>query len=457
MFPSSTVENYLKAIYHGETQLAAGERLLPMGQLATALGVAPGTATTMVKALAESGLVEYEPYNGVRLSAAGERLATLVLRRHRLIELFLVRVMGLGWHEVHDDAEQLEHVVSDRLIQRIDEMLGHPEVDPHGDPIPTADGHVPRDHFETLLTCPVHHPVVVSRVTDQDAAFLRFIEAAGISLYAAQEEAILEIMEGRHVVLNTPTGSGKSLVATAMHFRSMCLGLRSVYTCPIKALVSEKFFEACELFGAENVGMSTGDTGINRDAEGMLYLNESYALPYEGCWSDWVDDWGDQTGWWDLDSNCSFGEVLDTIHYPLGDYHVFDVLPNGLTAFTQMQWSSYTTPRMPGQADPDNDGLTTTDPSNLSWDADGDGLSDLSELSYDEVRALLVQEGFTVTRATGLHLELLLNWFSPLPKLDRLQRAWNRPWAVPMMRALLAAGSFLPRYALDLVFVARRN
>jgi len=176
MLPSSTVENYLKAIYLGETQLAHGQRLLPMGQLAAALGVAPGTATTMVKALAESGLVEYEPYNGVRLSPAGEKLAALVLRRHRLIELFLVRVMGLGWDEVHDDAEQLEHVVSDRLIERIDEMLGRPEVDPHGDPIPTADGHVPRHHFETLLTCPIHQRVVVTRVTDQDAAFLRFIE-----------------------------------------------------------------------------------------------------------------------------------------------------------------------------------------------------------------------------------------------------------------------------------------
>jgi len=97
-------------------------------------------------------------------------------------------------------------------------------------------------------------------------AFIEWTVASKISLYPAQEEAILEIMEGRHVVLNTPTGSGKSLVATAMHFRSMCLGLRSVYTCPIKALVSEKFFEACELFGAEHVGMSTGDTSINRDA-----------------------------------------------------------------------------------------------------------------------------------------------------------------------------------------------
>ena len=176
MLPSSTVENYLKAIYLGESQLAPGQRLVPMGQLAASLHVAPGTATTMVKALSESGLVEYEPYNGVRLSPAGEKLAALVLRRHRLMELFLVRVMGLGWDEVHDEAEQLEHVVSDRLIERIDEMLGRPQVDPHGDPIPTADGQVPRHDFATLLTCPINERVTVTRVTDQDAAFLRFIE-----------------------------------------------------------------------------------------------------------------------------------------------------------------------------------------------------------------------------------------------------------------------------------------
>ena len=97
MGPSSTVENYLKAVHLGVTQLAPGTRLLPMGQLASSLGVAPGTATTMVKALAESGLVEYEPYAGVALSPAGENLAALVLRRHRLVELFLVRVMGYGW------------------------------------------------------------------------------------------------------------------------------------------------------------------------------------------------------------------------------------------------------------------------------------------------------------------------------------------------------------------------
>jgi DtxR family Mn-dependent transcriptional regulator len=176
MLPSSTVENYLKAIFLGEAQLPDGQRLLPMGHLAAALGVAPGTATTMVKALAESGLVDYEPYNGVRLSPAGSRLAALVLRRHRLVELFLVQVVGMRWDEVHDEAEKLEHVVSDRLIERIDELLGHPAVDPHGDPIPNRHGELIRQESDTLLTCPLQTPVTITRVTDQDAAFLRFIE-----------------------------------------------------------------------------------------------------------------------------------------------------------------------------------------------------------------------------------------------------------------------------------------
>ena len=176
MLPSSTVENYLKAIHHGQSSLPKGQRLLPMGQVAAALSVTPGTATTMVKALAESGLVEYEPYSGVRLTKAGDKLAALVLRRHRLVELFLVQVMGMSWDEVHEDAEQLEHVVSDRLIDRIDEMLGRPTHDPHGDPIPNQEGSVAARKLETLLTCPTHTPLRVTRIADQDPEFLRFIE-----------------------------------------------------------------------------------------------------------------------------------------------------------------------------------------------------------------------------------------------------------------------------------------
>ena len=174
--PSSTVENYLKAIYIGTNTLDPPQRLLPMGQLASALSVTPGTATTMVKTLAESGLVEYEPYAGVALTKAGQKLAALVTRRHRLIELFLVEVMGYAWDEVHDEAEQLEHTVSDRLVDRMDAMLGRPEADPHGDPIPNADGLVKPQKVQTLLTCPLDTTVTVMRVIDQDKDFLRFIE-----------------------------------------------------------------------------------------------------------------------------------------------------------------------------------------------------------------------------------------------------------------------------------------
>src|SRR5260221_12364094 len=180
MLPSSTVENYLKAIYQGQSALASEQRLVPMGHVAAALRVTPGTATTMIKALAESGLAEYEPYSGVRLTAAGERLAALVLRRHRLVELFLVQVMGMSWADVHDDAEQLEHVVSERLIDRIDEMLGRPTHDPHGDPIPNQDGAITTRHLESLLPCPMGTPLKVTRITDQDPAFLRFIESNGL-------------------------------------------------------------------------------------------------------------------------------------------------------------------------------------------------------------------------------------------------------------------------------------
>src|SRR5687767_9785693 len=179
MLPSQTVENYLKAILLAQAALP-DEGLVPMGQLASSLRVVPGTATTMVKALAESGLVRYEPYAGVRLTRAGEKLAALVLRRHRLIELFLVNVMGMSWTEVHDEAENLEHAVSDRLIDRIDEMLGRPLVDPHGDPIPDAEGTVYRPDYESLLTCPLGAAVTISRVSDQDREFLQFAERHGL-------------------------------------------------------------------------------------------------------------------------------------------------------------------------------------------------------------------------------------------------------------------------------------
>src|SRR5947199_9184927 len=160
--PTPTVENYLKQIYLeqqaavaelGREDADAEDELVPMGRLATVMGVVPGTATSMVKALADSGLVAYEPRGGARLTPGGEQLALHVLRRHRLVELFLVKVLGLDWSEVHEEAEELEHAISEKVLERIDQLLGHPAVDPHGDPIPTAKGKVGDTPIASLADC----------------------------------------------------------------------------------------------------------------------------------------------------------------------------------------------------------------------------------------------------------------------------------------------------------------
>jgi DtxR family Mn-dependent transcriptional regulator len=172
--PTSTVEDYLKRIYLEQDRNNGG--VVSPGRIAQALGVAPGTVTAMMKTLTDSELVTYEPYAGVRLTSAGRTLAAHVLRRHRLVELFLVRIMGMDWGEVHREAEVLEHVISDRLLERMDEMLGHPSADPHGDPIPSPAGQVPDVPQESLRTCSVGGRLRVARVTDQRAEFLRLLE-----------------------------------------------------------------------------------------------------------------------------------------------------------------------------------------------------------------------------------------------------------------------------------------
>lgn len=177
--PTSTVEDYLKQIYL--QQQASADPLVPMGRLASSMGVVPGTATSMIKALADSGLVEYEPRNGVRLTSGGEQLALHVLRRHRLIELLLVKVLGLDWSEVHDEAETLEHAISDKVLERVDALLGHPSVDPHGDPIPTARGQVEHPSLSSLADCPIGRPMRVARVIDQGPAFLQFANRCGLT------------------------------------------------------------------------------------------------------------------------------------------------------------------------------------------------------------------------------------------------------------------------------------
>src|SRR3989440_7074570 len=169
LMPTSTVENYVKQIYL-EQQQTPGE-LVSMGKLAAAMRVVPGTATTMIKALSDSGLVDYEPRGGARLTRGGEQLALHVLRRHRLVELFLVKILGLDWSEVHVEAEELEHAISDKVLNRIDAYLGHPSTDPHGDPIPSAKGKLAAHRLQSLADCTAGKPYRIARVMDQGPPF----------------------------------------------------------------------------------------------------------------------------------------------------------------------------------------------------------------------------------------------------------------------------------------------
>jgi DtxR family Mn-dependent transcriptional regulator len=179
---SLTIENYVKAIY--QISPSPDGAAAATGKLAEALGVSPGTVTSMLKTLSESGLAEYAPYEGARLTDAGRVLALRVLRRHRLIELFLARTLHLTWDEVHEEAENMEHAVSDLLIDRIDAYLGYPAADPHGDPIPKADGTVARPLGKRLSQVEVGQSFRVVRVIEQSPDFLRYLTETGLRLEA---------------------------------------------------------------------------------------------------------------------------------------------------------------------------------------------------------------------------------------------------------------------------------
>jgi DtxR family Mn-dependent transcriptional regulator len=190
--PSLTIENYVKAIYQicvrNDGQPAA------TGQVAAVLAVSPGTVTSMLKTLDETGLATYTPYEGVRLSDAGTKLALRVLRRHRLIELFLVKTLNFNWDEVHREAEDLEHSVSDSLIDRVDAYLGFPETDPHGDPIPKADGTIASRDSCSLARWEVGDAFRLVRVLDQSPEFLRYLSDAGLPL-GAEGEVVANLQE----------------------------------------------------------------------------------------------------------------------------------------------------------------------------------------------------------------------------------------------------------------------
>jgi DtxR family Mn-dependent transcriptional regulator len=170
------IEDYLKAIYTLQQQ----EGVVSTSMLGEQRGFKPGSVTGMIKKLAEMNLVQHTPYQGVQLTPAGERIALEVIRHHRLLELYLVEALGYSWDEVHEEAEKLEHHISEKLEARIAAHLGHPDVDPHGDPIPTLEGHLPATADLRLADLPVGTPARIVRVRDQGADRLRYLADLGL-------------------------------------------------------------------------------------------------------------------------------------------------------------------------------------------------------------------------------------------------------------------------------------
>ena len=174
----TSVQDYIKAIY----ELEDAQKRPATKALADLLGVQMASVTGMVKYLAAEGFLRHVPYRGCKLTPKGRDLALRMLRRHRLIELFLVQTLGLGWDEVHSDAEQMEHAVSDALIERMDEYLGHPQFDPHGSPIPGVDGKVVDRRGVSIAELKAGDDGTVIEVEDKDPDFLRFVSSLGIRI-----------------------------------------------------------------------------------------------------------------------------------------------------------------------------------------------------------------------------------------------------------------------------------
>jgi len=185
---TEAVEKYLKTIY----EIQQPGRRVKTSALAQVLGVTAGSVTDMIKRLSKMRpkLVSHELHKGVALTSSGKKAALNVLRRHRLLETFLHRVLGFSWDEVHDEAEKLEHHISDRLTDAIAEYLNHPQYDPHGDPIPEKSGKMKAANYRTLLTTPVGDTVRIARVRHTDSELLRYLDKLGIGL-----ETIVTVVE----------------------------------------------------------------------------------------------------------------------------------------------------------------------------------------------------------------------------------------------------------------------
>ena len=184
--PSMAVEDYLKTIY----ALCTSNQPAATSAIAERLGIAAGSVTGMLKRLAEQGLVEHVPYYGARLTPNAERQAVRLIRRHRVLELFLVEVLGYTWDRVHEEAERLEHAVTDELIDRMARVLGEPVADPHGAPIPSNQGTFVEHQYPSMEEMAVGSRAVLRRVQDEDPEALRYL--AALELVPGTEVELLE-------------------------------------------------------------------------------------------------------------------------------------------------------------------------------------------------------------------------------------------------------------------------
>ncbi|HTE08412.1 MAG TPA: metal-dependent transcriptional regulator [Flavitalea sp.] len=175
---SASKENYIKAIFHLQDE----EGIVSTNALAKELDTRAASVTDMLKKLKSQKLLLYEKYQGFRLSPEGRKVALQIVRKHRLWELFLVEKLQFGWEEVHEVAEELEHISSKKLIDRLDEFLSFPKSDPHGDPIPDANGRIPVKKLINLLELKLNFPGVVSNISDQSSEMLELLSHKGISL-----------------------------------------------------------------------------------------------------------------------------------------------------------------------------------------------------------------------------------------------------------------------------------
>jgi DtxR family Mn-dependent transcriptional regulator len=176
--PSEQIENYLKNIY----KIESAEGKVSTSSLSERLQISPASVTEMVKKLASEGSLTHTPYKGVSLTEAGKRAALKILRKHRLWEMFLVEVLHFSWDEIHEEAEKFEHIMSDKMEEKIDEVLGFPEVDPHGDPIPNRNGIVKRVRWLALANVEEGSTVRVVRVNDANPELLQYASSVGLFL-----------------------------------------------------------------------------------------------------------------------------------------------------------------------------------------------------------------------------------------------------------------------------------